>query len=528
MQALLDVLHDGLLALAARVGRRREAVDVDEHDEVRGLRVEAEEGQTTGDLLLVEVAGDELVEEVAGQPLLGLGDGLLLDQLERRHGDHVVQDDAVVLAEVAAVLDHGEKGADAVRGDHRVDLHARTHAVHAEGEVLAVGAAVADLAPEVGDELAAEVPPVGGLAEHDAVEVEEHRRAADQGRERREDGLEALLFEHDLGELLVHREAALQERVLLVDDLRGHGLGDGDERHVVGHLEQREAVLLGDPDERRRHLVEAEAGAEAEPGEVVVDEPLELLDLLLLRADEAVAGGEEELAALEPPGRVGDLGDVHPAHRVAGRLGAGQQSEVQVGDLEDVLNGDHRSRFYIMSKYSARARPVMADVALYVLARPQARSSASPQHAPGQGSRVLAVGDHRFTVDEDPVDALGVTGAGCSRTGSVCGYRLVARSRTLSRSKTTRSAARPGAQHAAVEQAEALRREGGHLADGLLEAQHRLVAHVALEDARVLAVAARPVERRVVELVGGRHDEAVRADHGQRAAEQRRMSSSSM
>ena len=187
-----------------------------------------------------------------------------------------------------------------------------------------------------------EVPAVGGLAEHHAVEVEEDRRAADQGRERREDGLEALLFEHDLGELLVHREAALQKRVLLVDDLRGHRLGDGDERHVVRHLEQRETVLLGDLDERRRHLVEAEAGAEAEPGEVVVDEQLELLDLPVLRADEAVAGGEEELAALEPLGRVGDLGDVHPAHRVAGGLGAGQQSEVQVGDLKDVLDADHR------------------------------------------------------------------------------------------------------------------------------------------------------------------------------------------
>ena len=92
---------------------------------MRRLRVEAEEGEAAGDLLLVQVAGDELVEEVAGEPLLGLGDGLLLDQLERRHRDHVVQDDAVVVAEVAAVLDDGEEGADAVRGDHRVHLHAR-------------------------------------------------------------------------------------------------------------------------------------------------------------------------------------------------------------------------------------------------------------------------------------------------------------------------------------------------------------------------------------------------------------------
>ena len=138
-------------------------------------------------------------------------------------------------------------------------------AVQAEGEVLPVGAPVADLLPQLGDELGAEAAAVGRLAQHDAVEVEEHGGAADEGRERRQDGLEALLLEHDLGELLVHREAALQQRVLLVHDLRGDRLGDGDEGHVVGHLEQREAVLLGHLDERRRHLVEAEAGAEAEP-----------------------------------------------------------------------------------------------------------------------------------------------------------------------------------------------------------------------------------------------------------------------
>ncbi len=320
----------------------RRVVDVDEHDEVRRLRVEPEEGEPPGDLLLVEVAGDELVEEVAGEPLLGLGDGLLLDQLERRHGDHVVQDDAVVLAEVAAVLDHGEERADAVRRDHRVDLHARAHAVHAEGEVLAVGAAVADEPPQVGDELGAEVAAVRRLAEHDAVEVEQDGGAADQGRERGQDGLEALLLQHDLGELLVDGQAALQERVLLVDDLGRHRLGDGQERHVIRHLEKREPVLLGDLDQRGRHLVEAEARAEAEAGDVVVDESLDLRHLLLLVADEAVAGGEQELAALEPLGGVGDLADVDPADGVAGGLVTGQESQVELGDLEDVLDGDHR------------------------------------------------------------------------------------------------------------------------------------------------------------------------------------------
>ena len=57
----------------------------------------------------------------------------------------------------------------------------------------------------------AQVAAVRRLAEHDAVEVEEHGGAADEGRERGEDGLEALLLQHDLGELLVHGQAALQQ-----------------------------------------------------------------------------------------------------------------------------------------------------------------------------------------------------------------------------------------------------------------------------------------------------------------------------
>ena len=339
VQPLLDVLRGGLGAL------RRVAlgfVDVDEDDEVRRLRLEPEESEPAGDLLLVEVAGDELVEEVAGEALLGLGHGLLLDQLQRRHRDDVVQDDAVVLAEVAAVLDHGEERADAVRGDDRIDLYARTHALHAEGEVLAVGATVADHAPQVGDELGAEVAAVRRLTEHHAVEVEEYGRAADEGRERGEDGLEALLLQHDLGELLVDGQAALQQRVLFVDDLGRDGLGDGQERDVVGHLEQRKAVLLGHCDDRRRHLVETEAGAEPEAGDVVVDEALDLRHLLLLVTDETVAGGKQQLAALEPLGGIRDLGDVDPSHGVAGGLVTGQQTQVQLGDLEDVLDSDHR------------------------------------------------------------------------------------------------------------------------------------------------------------------------------------------
>ena len=228
-----------------------------------------------------------------------------------------------------------------MRGDDRVDLHARGRAAETDAEVLPAGAPVADLAPQVGDELAGHLPAVGGLAQNEAVKVEQHGRAADEGRQRREDRVETLLLEHDLGELLVHREAALQQRVLFVDDLRRDGLADGDERHVVGHLEDGEVVLLRDADERFGDLVETEPGADAQTGQVVVDEALEPGDLLLLGAHHAVTRAQQQLAALEPLGGIGDLGDVHPPDRVAHCLRARQQLEVEIGNLENVLDRDH-------------------------------------------------------------------------------------------------------------------------------------------------------------------------------------------
>ena len=182
---------------------------------------------------------------------------------------------------------------------------------------------------------------MGGLAEHHPMEVVEHRRTADQGGERRDDELQAFFFEDDLGELLVDRQRALQERVLFVDDLRGDGLGDGDEGDVVGHLEQRKVVLFGQRHHGRGHGLEAKAHAEAEAREVGVDQALQHGELFGLAVDQREPRGEQQFAALEPAGGVGHLGDVHPAHRIADRLLARAELEVETGDLEDVLNGDH-------------------------------------------------------------------------------------------------------------------------------------------------------------------------------------------
>jgi hypothetical protein len=76
-----------------------------------------------------------------------------------------------------------------------------------------------------------------------AARVEDQRRPADQRRERLGHPVEPALREHDPLQPLVRRQRPLQHGVVLVDQVRGRLLGDRDERHVIGHLEQREAQL---------------------------------------------------------------------------------------------------------------------------------------------------------------------------------------------------------------------------------------------------------------------------------------------
>ena len=84
----------------------------------------------------------------------------------------------------------------------------------------------------------------------------------------------------------------------------------------------------------------AEAGAEAEPGEVVVGEAADEVALLGSAVSKRDAGGQHQLAAGEPRRRVLELGDVDPAHRRLGRARP-RGHELEAEFVEQALDRQH-------------------------------------------------------------------------------------------------------------------------------------------------------------------------------------------
>ena len=175
--------------------------------------------------------------------------------------------------------------------------------------------------------------------EHLAAPVVDQRRPADQRGQRARHAVEALLGEHDPLEPLVRRERATQERVLLVDEMGERLLGEGDERQLVGHLEEGEAVLLGGLHHRLGHGVVAEPRAQPDAREPVARQPRDVL-ALPVGVLELHPRGEQQLTAREPRRRVLQLGDVHPADRAVQPVGSGRGGDVEL--TEKVAEGQHR------------------------------------------------------------------------------------------------------------------------------------------------------------------------------------------
>ena len=219
---------------------------VEGEDEDRRLLADPERLQAPAQLGGLEAPAERAGEHVAGQPPLGLTRDAAAHQLQRDHGDRLLEDQPLEVAEAAGVADdhHPGLGRAAAGRDHRV------------GERPAGDGGVG------GDEGV----PVAGVGERffaDRLRPRRRRargesrgrRAARRGcrewrrcrpRRRRScrDLLQAALLQDQPLEPPLHGDPPLQNLVLLVDQAGEGFLGDRDERGRVGNLEEREVALL--------------------------------------------------------------------------------------------------------------------------------------------------------------------------------------------------------------------------------------------------------------------------------------------
>ena len=190
----------------------------------------------------------------------------------------MVEDQAVVLAELALL-------ARRLQGDHlpRGDDGQLECAVEAES-----------------------VPRVA-LCDDASALVDESEAAAEVVADHRKERLQAAALEHGRREALVHLERARHLFQLLAGEMRDRRLRDGHERDLVRDCKHRERESVPLLDDRRRHIREAEADAEAEAREPVLGEPLDVGALRRRHLAHAEPGCEQELAALEELRGVGKL-----------------------------------------------------------------------------------------------------------------------------------------------------------------------------------------------------------------------------
>ncbi len=189
----------------------------------------------------------EVVEEVAGETQLRGGDGVASGELEGEGRLGVVQDEAVVLAELAGRASRAQHRHLVVRHDRQLERV-----------------------------LEADAPSCVPLHEDASALVDECEAAPEMARDDGQQALGAATVRHCLREPFVHLEGLGDELELLAREVAEDGLRDGDERHLVRHLEDREALAVGLLDERRRHRLVAEAEPEAEPGQPVTGEPADV------------------------------------------------------------------------------------------------------------------------------------------------------------------------------------------------------------------------------------------------------------
>ena len=162
-----------------------------------------------------------------------------------------------------------------------------------------------DLVAQRADRLGFQRTAEGALRQRLTAGVEHEHSSPDQRRQRAGESVEPALGEHHALQAFVRRQGTAQHRVLLVDQLGEGGLGDGDERNLVGHLEHRKVTLGGGLHERRRNLPVTEAHAEAQAGQLMVGQARDELALALGRIElhprrqQQLATGEKRRRVLE-------------------------------------------------------------------------------------------------------------------------------------------------------------------------------------------------------------------------------------
>ena len=116
-------------------------------------------------------------------------------------------------------------------------------------------------------------PPGVALADHSLLLVDEGEAAVEVVADDGEQRVDPAAADDRLREALVHGQCARLLLQLLVGEVGEGGLRDRDKGHLVRDRQYRERLLLRLLDDRLRHLGEAEACAEPEPGEPVLRQP---------------------------------------------------------------------------------------------------------------------------------------------------------------------------------------------------------------------------------------------------------------
>ena len=196
----------------------------------------------------------------------------------------------------------------------------------------------------------ARVSPGVTLAEDAAVLVHQGEAAVEVAADDAEQRLDAAPADDRVGEPLVHGQRARLLLELLVGEVREGGLRDRDEGHLVRDRQHGERELVRLPDDRFGNVGEPEADAEAEAGDAVAGEPPDVRALRGRRLAEAEPRGQQELAALEPPGRIGQLRDVEPADGVLQPLGARGHGQLEIGQGRQIAHRQHVVPFDTVAK----------------------------------------------------------------------------------------------------------------------------------------------------------------------------------